>query len=481
MVVPIDLKVGGHGHNVLVERVNGAICLLVTHEKCIGVGFSPDCKAVSTLRCRQPGPAMLFTTEEPNGVKQLSTSDAAKRDSAISQFTACTMIGTAHLKSQSTGWAWLEGPVKRGRGSPYAMLGHELHSNTFDIKVVKDFVNEHNMQPVVVDQGTFGAISPKTTVFYASPNLLPHLEAVIGAAQLEAPTGADVVGFTEDGKSKAQALVRYPEALMARMLHAWLAAAKAARPRARPETAPPSDNAKTAVSTQSETVHALPAAVSAQPAAQIVSPVTPAAARLRAITTSDVPISSLAGLLKKLDAVAPLATDEAGVAICVAHPTPVDESGGVEAEEQRPPWATEISPEQAQQQLNKLEVQAKAGDEEAGSHLASRGPTLRSISNPSGPTATKIARAHREAAQFATGYPVGTRIAVQWHVGKDKEWFDGKVAAHYEWRGKAGNNVIPQGQVTVEYDAGDTVTSRITGIRIRKLNPTEAGDETAVV
>ena len=100
VVVPIDLKVGGHGHNVLVERVNGAICLLVTHEKCIGVGFSPDCKAVSTLRCRQPGPAMLFTTEEPNGVKQRSTSDAAKRDSAISQFTACTMIGTAHLKSQ---------------------------------------------------------------------------------------------------------------------------------------------------------------------------------------------------------------------------------------------------------------------------------------------------------------------------------------------------------------------------------------------
>ena len=72
------------------------------------------------------------------------------------------------------------------------MVGHEKHSTMFDMTVVRKLLNDAKMEPVVLDLGSLGAISPKTTALYASPTLLIPLDSVLGSVRLAAPSGADV-------------------------------------------------------------------------------------------------------------------------------------------------------------------------------------------------------------------------------------------------------------------------------------------------
>jgi hypothetical protein len=67
----IDLQVGGHGHNITLPRVLASVVDLLRDKRCAGAGFQPDCKAVSALLCLQPGPVMVFTRDEKNGVRDL--------------------------------------------------------------------------------------------------------------------------------------------------------------------------------------------------------------------------------------------------------------------------------------------------------------------------------------------------------------------------------------------------------------------------
>ena len=73
------------------------------------------------------------------------------------------------------------------------MVGHEKHSTMFDMTVVRKLLNDAKMEPVVLDLGSLGAISPKTTALYASPTLLIPLDSVLGSVRLAAPSGADVM------------------------------------------------------------------------------------------------------------------------------------------------------------------------------------------------------------------------------------------------------------------------------------------------
>ena len=50
--------------------------------------------------------------------------------------------------------------------------------------------SELHLQPVYVDQGSAGANAPKTTAIYGTPNIIVHLDALLGALPLAVPPGS---------------------------------------------------------------------------------------------------------------------------------------------------------------------------------------------------------------------------------------------------------------------------------------------------
>ncbi|KOO34385.1 hypothetical protein Ctob_016321, partial [Chrysochromulina tobinii] len=179
----IDLQVGGHGHNITLPRVLASVGDLLRDKRCAGAGIQPDCKAVSALLCLSPGPVMVFTQDEKNGVRDLEPADAKRRDDAIALFSACARLArhVCHdADSKRDKFVWWEAPVGRGAGSPFAIVGQESHSSLFDMDLFVELANELHLQPVYVDQGSAGADAPKTTAIYGTPNIIEHLDALLG-------------------------------------------------------------------------------------------------------------------------------------------------------------------------------------------------------------------------------------------------------------------------------------------------------------
>jgi hypothetical protein len=175
---------------------------------------------------------MLFDVDEPDGITNLAPSDARRRDIALQLYDACVRIARSHLFDGSSTvekaekWCGWEGPVSRGVHSPFAMPGHERHVSVFQLASMMKLIQEARLEAVIVDQGSFGAITPKTTAIYCSKRLLVHLERLIGTADIASPSGADVVGFDSHGKSKAASLAKYPMELLVRLAHGWIAASE---------------------------------------------------------------------------------------------------------------------------------------------------------------------------------------------------------------------------------------------------------------
>jgi hypothetical protein len=217
----IDLKVGGHGHNITLPRTLAAVGSLLRDKHCAGAGFQPDCKAVSALLCLRPGPVMVFTQQEKNGVRDLQPADAKRRDDALNLYKACALLARHVCHDADTKrdkFVWWEGPVGRGAGSPFAIVGQETHSSMFDMDFFVDLEHALDLKAVYVDQGAAGADSPKTTAIYGTPNIVKHFDKLLGALPLATPTGdARTVGFDELGSSKAKALAKYPLEFRARL------------------------------------------------------------------------------------------------------------------------------------------------------------------------------------------------------------------------------------------------------------------------
>ena len=230
MYFSIDLKVGGHGHNITLPRILSSIGGLLRDKQCAGAGFQPDCKAVSALLCLRPGPVMVFTQDEKNGVQDLEPTDAKRRDEALKLYHACATLArhVCHdAETKRDKFVWYEGPVGRGAGSPFAIVGQETHSPLFDMDHFIDLKRELALEPVYVDQGSIGAEAPKTTAIYGTPNIIEHLDTLLGALPLAAPSGgARTVGFDDQGVSKAKVLAKYPLELRARLACAMVRCAK---------------------------------------------------------------------------------------------------------------------------------------------------------------------------------------------------------------------------------------------------------------
>jgi hypothetical protein len=95
-------------------------------------------------------------------------------------------------------FVWWDGPVGRGAGSPFAIVGQETHSSMFDMDFFTDLEHALDLKAVYVDQGAVGADSPKTTAIYGTPNIIKHFDVLLGALPLAAPSGdARTVGFDE--------------------------------------------------------------------------------------------------------------------------------------------------------------------------------------------------------------------------------------------------------------------------------------------
>ena len=230
MYFSIDLKVGGHGHNITLPRILSSIGDLLRDKQCAGAGFQPDCKAVSALLCLRPGPVMVFTRDEKNGVRDLAPADAKRRDEALTLYHACATLARHVCHDDDTKhdkFVWWEGPVGRGAGSPFAIVGQETHSPLFDMDLFVELARELALKPVYVDQGSAGADAPKTTAIYGTPNIIEHFDTLLGALPLAAPSGGtSTVGFDEQGISKAKGLAKYPLELRARIACAMVRCAR---------------------------------------------------------------------------------------------------------------------------------------------------------------------------------------------------------------------------------------------------------------
>jgi hypothetical protein len=62
-------EVGGYEHDITETEINGALCLLAAHAKCIAVFAQFECGPWSALRCIQRGPPVLFDIDNLSGIK----------------------------------------------------------------------------------------------------------------------------------------------------------------------------------------------------------------------------------------------------------------------------------------------------------------------------------------------------------------------------------------------------------------------------
>ena len=233
MYFSIDLKVGGHGHNITLPRILSSISDLLRNKQCAGAGFQPDCKAVSALLCLRPGPVMVFTQDEKNGVRDLQPADAKRRDDALKLYHSCATLArhVCHdADAKRDKFVWWEGPVARGAGSPFAIVGQETHVSLFDMDLFVQLEHELTLKPIYVDQGAAGGDAPKTTAIYGTPNIIEHLDTLLGALPLATPSGeARTVGFDDQGVSKAKKFAQYPLELRARIACAMVRCAQRLR------------------------------------------------------------------------------------------------------------------------------------------------------------------------------------------------------------------------------------------------------------
>ena len=223
--VVVDIAVGGHGHNIVLDRVKDALKTFVAHDRCRGIGISPDCSPTSALLCLPDGPRMLFNLEHVDGIPNLSVRDTRKQADALAMYQACADILTSlHASAATTSkCSWWEGPVGRGSDSAFAIPGQEQHSSMFHITCVRDALRKCSSRPVYFDQQPLGATSLKTTVVYGSPDILPHLDELLGSTPLAVPDGSkSTVGFNEQQQSKASALKQYPLGMRVRLATAML-------------------------------------------------------------------------------------------------------------------------------------------------------------------------------------------------------------------------------------------------------------------
>ena len=210
--VSIDKKVGGYVHDLRFDTVAVGLQKLIAHPKCVGTAMQPPCKWFSALLCIRPGPNMLFSSVHPDGILNLRHEDKLKQELARNIYGTAVKLARGTLEAKK--FLWWEGPVSRAKDSQFHIEGQDEHSTAFELTCVKQLITEYKLKPVYMDQGSFGATSPKTTVIYCSEAIYPIMQRIVGTAKIADPTGHITVGFDQDGNSRASQLERYPPNMM---------------------------------------------------------------------------------------------------------------------------------------------------------------------------------------------------------------------------------------------------------------------------
>ena len=200
-VVRIDLSIGGYEHDWTVPHVNQWLRSLAAHELCLIIVFTLPCSYWSALRFRRPGPAVLFDSENPNGIKLADgtyppSTVRAKRmaDSGLDVLRAGLEAGKDFFG---------ESPVGRGKGSPWALSGEDYakHVSFWSYPYVEQLMTEFGATAIYSDRCMDGASTQKTTQYMVSPRLAADARRSFGALVCNHTEGHDesLLGQTDDG------------------------------------------------------------------------------------------------------------------------------------------------------------------------------------------------------------------------------------------------------------------------------------------
>lgn len=466
----IDLQVGGHAHNITLPHVQPKICDMLKHDRCNGVGLSPECKAVSALLCFQPGPNMVFNTAEPDGITNLSPKDAVRRDDALQQYTACCAFARAvTCDGSKNAFVWWEGPVKRGTGSAFKIVGQEMHSSVFEMTLFTELAAELNMRPVYVDQGSAGATSPKTTAIWCTPSLATHLDPLLGALPLATPPGdARTVGFDANGVSRAKPLARYPLEMRARLAYAMV---RTVRNMDSSRVVPATEIQMAAIKPAAEPAAAAPLDIVSDGTAVLnLTPDTPATAQAplaqqKSATFDTTGGLSVAQLADKFEEALGTTHSSGGVVTSSLQKSPT-EAKAVTSDLQKPPKAV-TSALKKPPPVPRAEYEAALARKEAGTSLPNDEVTL-STAVSRGivgfPSKARIDDEQNKLTACKLKHPVRARCMVKW-ADSDSTWYAGRVTGYKIFA--SGESAAEKAHISVKYDDGEHMWHEIDHTEIK--------------
>ena len=167
----MDPKVGGYLHDVLVEHVEKALRELVAHARCVLVISTHPCNPWCSLRGHGKGPEVIFNIDEPDGITLEDGTVNPLATQAMRVLTA--VVGVLETALAAGKEVLIEGPVGRGRASPWAIATTPLHSTSRDTTVFRKLLGKFPLCQLPIDQcmPPSCADSQKTTMLLSTPTL----------------------------------------------------------------------------------------------------------------------------------------------------------------------------------------------------------------------------------------------------------------------------------------------------------------------
>ena len=235
VVITVDLKIGGHMHDMTSESVHASLLSAAERPNCVGVLVSIDCGSWSALRYVRPGPPTVRSL--PLHAEGIPKPDGSMPDS-VQVGNKCLDVCLDvcdRVMSRLGGFCVFESPPGRGEGSQFAIKGREDHASMFSYPRLAAFMVKHKTQSVFFDQcRTRSAGEPnavKTTQLECTPLAFTPVRVLFSPLICNHSGGHDTMAseIDEQGAYKSESFAAYSShmnELLARALHAAAAGAK---------------------------------------------------------------------------------------------------------------------------------------------------------------------------------------------------------------------------------------------------------------
>ena len=204
---PIDLFIGGQEHNSSRAPIKKALLELSGDEHCTGTFMSPRCSPFTAARFNQPGPPVLFDTDNRDGIPDDDGEFDSETLIALSDVRfVCDIFRTSVGNDKVI---MLEFPASQAIGSPFAAKGREKHSTIADTSMMRTLKDELCLELIFTEQGAAGAESRKPTSILTTANGAHSLRRTVGT--LYKPDGAyeSILGKACDGSYNTLASQTY--------------------------------------------------------------------------------------------------------------------------------------------------------------------------------------------------------------------------------------------------------------------------------